>query len=157
MLPTHTLLSGSVKVKLGQHDKISLKHCLLRGTNVDILCPRAGRGCVCARERNCSNCVCTSCSSNLKLSSACLCLHSHKTNPSLIHICLQSGHMQHYKYIATYLAASVWQDARLSTIRTWLPQAGRTQEFFWTRRCHDEVELTMFSIDYSSPLCFKLV
>ena len=124
LLPTHTLLSGSVKVELGQHDKIGLKHCLLWGTNVDILCPRAGRGCVCARGRNCSNCVCSSYSSSLKLGSGCLCLHSHKTNPSFTSKCLQSGNMQDYKHIATYLAASGWPYARLSTNDTYLSASG---------------------------------
>ena len=51
-MSTHTQLSGSVKVELGQHDKVGLKDRLLWGTNIDILCPGAGRGCVCAREKN---------------------------------------------------------------------------------------------------------
>ena len=52
LLSTHTQLSGSVKVELGQHDKVGLKDRLLWGTNIDILCPGTGRGCVCAREKN---------------------------------------------------------------------------------------------------------
>jgi len=46
---TYTLISGSVKVELGKHDKVSLQHCFFRSANVHVLWtsqPGTGQSCV---------------------------------------------------------------------------------------------------------------